>query len=291
VKEVKIEVKTYSTAKKTESEKLIDCPVCGFREFKKNYIVCDKYSYIKCKKCGLVFQNPQPVQAAIIERYNGEEGAEYLKYEIANEEAFLSLSLRSIHDAGFGAFCLGGAAGGYLLDIGCATGAMLEKQRGDGWTVTGLEINASQVEYARNKRSLDVRCSTLEDAGFEENHFAAVFASHLIEHLNNHKSFVKELFRIIEPGGSAYITTPNIAGFQAKIFGKNWRSAINDHLFLFSVKTLKQLLKNEGFVIKKTVTWGGLAKGIAPAPIKKLADILAKLFGTGDVMIIRAQKT
>jgi hypothetical protein len=46
----------------------------------------------------------------------------------------------------------------------------------------------------------------------------------------------------------------------------------------------------EGFVIEKTVTWGGLASGTAPAPIKRLFDRLAKKRGFGDVALIRAAK-
>ena len=82
--------------------------------------------------------------------------------------------------------------------------------------------------------------------------------------------------RILAPGGYALITTPNIDGFQARLFGKSWRSAIADHTVLFSKKTLQKLVREVGFEVRRCVTWGGLAIGRAPALIKRPMDKLAK---------------
>ena len=95
---------------------------------------------------------------------------------------------------------------------------------------------------------------------------------------------------MLVPGGFAVITTPNVDGFQARLFGKAWRSAIADHLVLFSKKTLKRLVLESGFEILQTVTWGGLAVGTAPTLIKRPVDRLAKKFGFGDVVMVLAAK-
>jgi len=86
------------------------------------------------------------------------------------------------------------------------------------------------------------------------------------------------------------LTTPNISSFQAKLFGNNWRSAIFDHLFLFSFRTIKAMLKAESFAIESINTWGGLAAGTAPLPIKIFADKAVKILGIGDVMLVKAKK-
>jgi hypothetical protein len=72
--------------------------------------------------------------------------------------------------------------------------------------------------------------------------------------------------------------------------GSRWRSAIFDHLYLFSVKTFKSILNKSGFTVEGIYTWGGIASGLAPAWIKCIVDIAAKKTGTGDVMIARARK-
>jgi 2-polyprenyl-3-methyl-5-hydroxy-6-metoxy-1,4-benzoquinol methylase len=236
--------------------------------------------------------NPQPGTASVHERYGNVHGNDYLQYEQANEAAFLALQMKTLEDA-----CLSEERERFFrdgkrrfLDIGCATGALLEKMRESGWDASGVEISAQMAEYGMKNRNLAISTLPLEENGFAEKQFIVVHASHLIEHLNRPGLFVREVYRILDNGGLFLVTTPNIAGLQARLSGGKWRSAIYDHLYLFSAKTLAALLRREGFLIEKTVTWGGIAKGAAPTPIKKAADRLAKKTGCGDVMMIKARK-
>jgi 2-polyprenyl-3-methyl-5-hydroxy-6-metoxy-1,4-benzoquinol methylase len=237
--------------------------------------------------------NPQPDAASVTRRYGDAYGNEYRSYELANEAAFLELQRLALNDAGFDALereLAGGTEPPSVLDIGCATGAMLLHLRDRGWRVTGVEISPS-AEYARAARSLDVRSLPLEENHFPEESFDLVLASHVLEHLNDPGSFVREARRLLRPGGRCLVSTPNIAGFQAPLCGSRWRSAIFDHLYLFSVRTLRALLKGAGFTIEGVYTWGGLAAGAAPRLLKTIADRAVKPLGIGDVMLIRARRT
>jgi 2-polyprenyl-3-methyl-5-hydroxy-6-metoxy-1,4-benzoquinol methylase len=176
-----------------------------------------------------------------------------------------------------------------VLDIGCATGAILEYLKNRGWQTSGVEISPA-AEYAKNIRNLDIQNSALENCGFPPESFDVVLASHLIEHLNNPGIFLCETIRILRSGGYLILTTPNIGSFQARLFGNRWRSAIFDHLYLFSASTIKTILKSAGFIVEGVFTWGGLAAGTAPMPIKRFADTVVKSLGIGDVMIVKARK-
>jgi len=302
-------VKTWSTTVVSEEKKPIPCAVCGGSLFKPS-LFCEGFSYVRCSRCGLVQMNPQPLEEEIRRRYDERCGEDYLSYELANEEAFLKLSLLALKDAGFEEIeeeiSRRDAEAqrkkenhgerevhkkyGRLLDIGCATGSILAHLRERGWETTGVEISGPQAEHARRERNLDVRSIPLEENRFPAASFDVVLASHLIEHLNAPAALVAEVHRILAPSGRFFVTTPNIAGFQARLFKGRWRSAIFDHLYLFSVKTLSRLLEDKGFIIERTGTWGGLAAGLAPAPVKRVADKAAKRLGFGDVMIIRGRK-
>jgi 2-polyprenyl-3-methyl-5-hydroxy-6-metoxy-1,4-benzoquinol methylase len=230
--------------------------------------------------------NPHPVIAAVYSRY---DGADYLEYELANDTAFLNLALLSLSDAGF--FQIENELPPdkrRLLDVGCATGALLGYLSGRGWQADGVEINGAQAEYARRTRGLNIYQLPLEKNGFADNSYQIVTASHLIEHLRAPRAFLAEVRRVLSPGGRLFIITPNCDGFQARLFKARWRSAIFDHLYLFSAETLSRMLEQEGFTIEKTLFWGGLAAGVAPRPVKIIFDKLAKRFGFGDVMLIRA---
>jgi len=274
-------IKTWSTAVKNEKKKTIPCNICGEMKFKSS-LSCGNFGYVRCLSCGLVQMNPQPLKEEIIDRYNTKD---YLAYEMANEENYLNLQLLALKDSGFDE-----TTRTSVLDIGCATGSLLSHLKIRGWETTGVEINGSQADYGRRKYNLDIRNLPLEENNFPSGRFNTVLTSHLIEHLNDPASMVREVKRILIYGGSFFITTPNIQGFQAKLFRGRWRSAIFDHLYLFSVKTLTRLLEDNGFIIEKISTWGGLASGTASAPVKRVFDKAAKRFGFGDVMIIRSRK-
>jgi SAM-dependent methyltransferase len=181
-------------------------------------------------------------------------------------------------------------AGGRFLDVGCATGRLLEVMRGRGWDVEGVEVCRPSAEFARRERSLNVHTLPLEEAGLSPERFAVVHASHLIEHLTDPGRLVEEARRILRPEGALILTTPNRDGLQARLFGEQWRSLIPDHLYLFSRTSMRRLLRSRGFAVERVKTWGGLARGLAPAPLKALFDRLAKPLSFGDVMVIRARK-
>ena len=269
----------------------VPCACCDGSVFKPA-LVCEDFSFVRCVSCGLVQRNPQPVKDEIIARYSAVFGGDYLSYELENETAFLKLQQLALRDAKFDELersLFRAEETPSVIDIGCATGALLAELGNRGWRVTGVEISPCS-EYARNERRLDVRSLPLEENKFPQARFDVVLASHLIEHLNDPGSFLTEANRVLKEGGHIFITTPNISGFQARLCGGLWRSAIFDHLYLFSVRTLSKMLIKTGFKIERIRTWGGLAAGLAPPWLKKPADYLAKRFGCGDVMIVRARK-
>jgi SAM-dependent methyltransferase len=286
-------VKTWSTPPGNEKTRTIPCALCGGKTFKPA-LHCEGFSYVRCVNCGLVQMNPQPEHSEVRRRYQDGYGADYLAYELANEASFLRLQQLALADAGMGGLERelknGRSEAPRVLDIGCATGALLAEFRDRGWRTCGVEISTPQAEYARRERGLDIRDRPLEENHFSDEEFDLVLASHLIEHLNDPASFVKEVFRILDGGGRFMVTTPNIDGLQSRLLKGRWRSAIFDHLYLFSIKTLSALLEKTGFSIEKTVTWGGLAAGLGPKWIKGPADKLAKKTGSGDVTLIRARR-
>jgi len=282
-------MKTFSRVPNERTFSRIACPVCGNTVFSVKWDL-ETYSFSKCGRCGLVLQNPQPKSGELVQRYD----QKYFEYEIENEEAFFQLMLLGLRDVDFFTEIepaldpLG--KGGRFLDIGCATGKLLDYVKKRGWSEKGIEVCIPAAEYARDVRGLDVTGSTLQEARLKNASFDIVHASHLIEHLTDPGDFVRQAYDLLKPGGTVILTTPNSSGFQALLYGDRWRSAIADHMFLFSKHTLPALLEKAGFTVEKTRTWGGIAAGLAPRPVKKFLDTWVKKIGWGDVMIIRARK-
>lgn len=268
-----------------ERRRYISCPVCGESEFSEHWD-CDGYSFVRCRRCNLILQNPQPVFESLDNRYD----EEYFRYEQQNDQLFFDLMLKGLNDIGFKPEETIEGRKGSFLDIGCATGVLVKYMKDSGWDSSGVELCGPAAEYGSRTRGIDIFSGTVEQAGYGNDSFDVVHCSHLIEHLNDPSAYMDEIYRILKPGGLFLCTTPNSDGFQARLFGGKWRSAIADHMVLFSKKTLVRLLKSKSFTVETVKTWGGIGKGYAPLWIKKLLDKSAKKFNFGDVMIIGSRK-
>jgi len=268
-----------------ESRESIQCPLCGKVSFRVHW-QADQGTWQRCLGCSLLMQNPQPVPVDILNRYD----AEYFSYETENEDSFLNLMLLGLKDIRFFEDYGHEDADRSFLDIGCATGRLGSYLNDRGWMARGVEVCREAAEYGNTHHNISIFPGTLEEASFPDSTFQYVHTSHVIEHINRPDQFVQEIYRILKPGGVFLCATPNSSGFQALLFQERWRSVIADHLFLFSKKTLKNLLLSAGFHHEKTKTWGGIGKGFAPELLKRAADRLVKPLGWGDVMMMVFRK-
>jgi len=262
----------------------IECNICGNGN-SSLFLKMEGFAYRKCKKCGLIYQSPRPVFDELQKRY----GENYFHYEFSNQENFFNLMKLGLKDIGFDEFYKKGVNGRRFLDIGCATGLLLNYLSRKGWKVHGVEICRASAEYGIKNFNLDIFIGTLEEASFPSNYFDVVHFSHLIEHVPDPLSLLIEVRRIVKKDGHIILTTPNVHGFQARVSGRKWRSAIPDHIFLFSKKSMRKILYRTGFRVVKQVSWGGIPVGKRPDFIKKPADRLAKLLNIGDVMLFHCR--
>jgi len=277
-------MKTFSTQPGLEKTRLINCHICGGDQFSLHWD-CGSFQFQKCRSCGVLLQNPQPEPQALIDRYD----EEYFSYEIENEKAFHHLMELGLGDIEFAKRTASWKPEDKtFLDIGCATGMLLEARMKQGWQVKGVEVCKPAVEYGRKTRGVDIFHGTLEDSSLPEDSFGFIHFSHVIEHIPDPAAFLREVRRVCRKDGLVAITTPNWWSLQGILFRKNWRSAIADHVYLFSRKTLTQLLAQAGFRVLTVRTWGGLAKGAGPVWLKKILDPLAKKWGFGDVVMVLA---
>jgi 2-polyprenyl-3-methyl-5-hydroxy-6-metoxy-1,4-benzoquinol methylase len=277
--------KTYTSRPGIERKLHVPCTFCGTNRHS-TVLSSPECTFVRCSSCGLVYQNPVPVFDDLRLRY----ADEYFNYELENEANFFELMKLGLRDIDFEGYETRLRATGNFLDIGCATGMLIAYMKNRGWTVHGVDICAESACYGVRERGVPIFIGTLEEANFPDRHFSVIHFSHLIEHVLDPAGVLAEVRRIMCDDGIAIITTPNRDGLQARLLGMHWRSAIPDHLHLFTKKTMLLFLDAAGFTVQKTITWGGIAKGLAPGFLKRPIDVLAKKFGFGDVILFLVSK-
>jgi 2-polyprenyl-3-methyl-5-hydroxy-6-metoxy-1,4-benzoquinol methylase len=138
--------------------------------------------------------------------------------------------------------------GARLLDVGCGGGGFLAHARGLGWDVTGTELDPVAAALAVDQ-GIPVVQRPLAEAGFASGWFEAVTMNHVIEHLHEPAATLREIFRILTPGGLLWISTPNLDSPLRLRLGRCWRGLeAPRHLILFCRAALRHLVKDAGFV-------------------------------------------
>jgi len=139
--------------------------------------------------------------------------------------------------------------GALLLDVGCGNGEFLNKVQALGWNAIGLECDHAACDVA-SSRGLQIVRGSVPNTPFENASFDAISLHHVIEHVHDPRAVLKEIFRILKPGGTMVLTTPNWKSCGASFFGPLWRGFEPPrHLVLFSPNALQDLVASLGFVI------------------------------------------
>jgi SAM-dependent methyltransferase len=138
--------------------------------------------------------------------------------------------------------------GGRVLDVGCGVGRLVALMREAGLDAAGLEPYEHPCRLGRERYGIEVACSTLQNADFEEASFDAVTFFDVLEHVDDPISDLGRARALLRPGGAVCIKVPNIASSQARIFGKWWYWLdVPRHLWHFSPRSLRRALEVAGF--------------------------------------------
>lgn len=145
---------------------------------------------------------------------------------------------------------------GTLADLGCGSGAYLVTATELGWEAWGLDPDPRAVEAARTTGAR-VFVGGFPDTGLPSGRFDVVTMNHVIEHVPDPVAALKEVARILKPGGRVWIATPNLQSFGHARFGPHWIGLdAPRHLVLFTQKSLARALERSGFTNLETKrTW------------------------------------
>ncbi len=134
-----------------------------------------------------------------------------------------------------------------FLDIGCGQGGNLLAARSLGCIVTGVEPSTEHSLVARTAFGLDVRNCFFSADLFDEP-FDMVMLSHVIEHIYDPNAFLEEVSKVVAPGGTLMVITPNAAATAAVLSGPYWTMLKSfDHVSMLTPETFQHMSALRGW--------------------------------------------
>jgi 2-polyprenyl-3-methyl-5-hydroxy-6-metoxy-1,4-benzoquinol methylase len=149
---------------------------------------------------------------------------------------------------------------GKVLDIGAAQGAFLKACRDRGWETTGIELSPEGRDYAKTHHGMEFDSVPLEDLRLPAGSFDAVHMNHVLEHLVDPRGTLREIHRVLRPGGQFIVEVPNeIDDLFVQICSAIGRPpkpypVPSPHIYHFNAPSLKRVLENAGFSVTLLVT-------------------------------------
>ena len=145
-------------------------------------------------------------------------------------------------------FFLGYVKGKKALEVGFGEGYGTYYLSEAAREITGVDVSSSLVEHASEKYQRDnlyfVKAAA-EGLPFPDGSFEVVVSSQVLEHVKDYMKFLREVARVLAPGGVALVATPN---------RKMMIDGVNPYHFKeFSAKELEAALKK---VFPESAVWG-----------------------------------
>jgi SAM-dependent methyltransferase len=149
------------------------------------------------------------------------------------------------------------APGARILDAGCGSGRNMVELARYG-AVTGVELSPPSVALARARDAGEVLEGSVLEMPFADASFDFAVSLDVIEHLEDDRAALRELRRVVAPGGALLLTVPAYQRLWSR------HDEINHHHRRYSARTLLDAAADAGWRAARTTHFNAL---LLPAAI------------------------
>jgi SAM-dependent methyltransferase len=143
-----------------------------------------------------------------------------------------------------------------ILDAGCGSGRNMIELNRHG-TVTGVELSPASASLAQERNAGEVLTCSVLDMPFAEDSFDLAVSLDVIEHLDDDLAALRELRRVVAPGGALLLTVP---AYQWLWSGHD---EINHHRRRYTRRSLHDVAERAGWRQVRTTYFNSLLLPIA----------------------------
>ena len=145
-----------------------------------------------------------------------------------------------------------------ILDAGCGSGRNMIELARHG-TVTGIELSETSVRLARERGAGEVIEGSVLEMPFPTDSFELATSLDVIEHLQDDLAALRELRRVVAPGGALLVTVP---AYQWLWSGHD---EINHHHRRYTRRSLLHVAEQAGWKPVRTTYFNSLLLPVAIA--------------------------
>lgn len=215
----------------------------------------EKFYFVRCDKCGHVYLNPRPVSGALKKIYP----ENYYTKTGRHSGARIALVKRFVIRRRLSFFKQVFKTAGAILELGCGDCSLIKdiKNRYPKCSVTGVDLFVPpHIVIQCQMMGIDIIEADAETLSFQENTYDLIIMNQLIEHLRFPDQLLDKTFKALKPGGTISIETPNLDGYDRKIFRQSFWGGyyFPRHMNLFSTETINRLLAAKGLKVVKQIS-------------------------------------
>ncbi len=131
-----------------------------------------------------------------------------------------------------------------ILDVGCGTGANLQMLSRFG-VAEGVDVSVAALDFCRARGLAKVKQGAAESLPYEDAAFDLVTGLDVVEHLDDDIAGLKEMRRVLRPGGRAVLFVP------AFMFLWGVQDDISHHRRRYTLPDLKSKLREAGLTVER----------------------------------------
>lgn len=120
-----------------------------------------------------------------------------------------------------------------VLDVGCGFGETLGYHASRGCEVHGVDADENILRVGQ-RFGYNVIAGDFSPSNYQNDYFDYVTMDQVIEHTPDPVQTLADVARVLKPGGTCILSTPNSGGWGAKLFGVkwlNWHAPYHLHFF------------------------------------------------------------
>ncbi len=233
---------------------------------------------MRCRSCGLVYSDPQPVPMSIDDHYGVPPESYWDPSYFAIPKDYFIKEVNVSRE-------LLGSGPKRVLDIGAGLGYAMVQLEKAGYETHGLEPSAPFRDRAISKMGVDperLRLGTVEDADYPPASFDFINLCVVLEHIGDPGAALARALTWLKPGGVIHVEVPSADWLIVRMTNLYYRLRRSDcvgnlspmhapyHLHEFTVESFRAHGRSNGYNVERHAHY------VCPTYLPKFLDVIAR---------------